>query len=62
MGTIYGGGGGTGYVKRYSYDACAATKPPPYYPTTGHFIRAQEYPVDPAGFSAAAYFAQFQAN
>ena len=23
---------GTGYVKRYSFDACAATEPPPYLP------------------------------
>ena len=25
-----GTGAGTGYVKRYSFDACAATEPPPY--------------------------------
>ncbi|MED5198237.1 MAG: hypothetical protein VYB51_00400, partial [Gemmatimonadota bacterium] len=27
-----GTGVGTGYVKRYSLDACAATEPPPYLP------------------------------
>ena len=27
-----GTGAGTGYVKRYSFDACAATEPPPYLP------------------------------
>lgn len=55
VGTI-GSPGGTGYVKRYSYDRCGATAPPPYFPTTGHFARGQLYWVDPAGFSAASYF------
>lgn len=48
--------GGTGYLKRYSYDACAATNPPPYFPTTGHFARGQLYQVDPAGFNVDTYF------
>ncbi|MFQ5538149.1 MAG: type II secretion system protein [Gemmatimonadota bacterium] len=48
--------GGTGYVKRYSYDRCGATAPPPYFPTTGHFSRGQTYWVEPTGFSVASYF------
>lgn len=48
--------GGTGYLKRYSYDACAATNPPPYFPTTGRFARGQFYQVDPAGFEVETYF------
>jgi hypothetical protein len=48
--------GGTGYIKRYAYDNCGATDPPPYFPTTGHFTRAGLYPVDPAGFDVDAYF------
>lgn len=55
VGTI-GNVGGTGYVKRYSYDRCGATAPPPYFPTTGHFARGQLYWVDPAGFSATELF------
>ena len=55
VGTI-GSPGGTGYVKRYSYDRCGATAPPPYFPTTGHFTRGQIYWVDPAGFSVSDYF------
>ena len=51
-----GTGAGTGYVKRYSFDACAATEPPPYYPTTGHFAKGQYYQVDPVEFSVPAYF------
>jgi type II secretory pathway pseudopilin PulG len=56
VGTIWSVGG-TGYVKRYSYDRCGATAPPPYFPTTGHFTRGQTYWVNPAGFSAGSYFA-----
>jgi hypothetical protein len=51
---------GTGYVKRYSYDPCAAQDPPPYFPTTGHFIRGQHYNMDPVGFNAGNFFAQWQ--
>jgi type II secretory pathway pseudopilin PulG len=55
VGTIWSNGG-TGYVKRYSYDRCGASAPPPYFPTTGHFTRGQTYWVDPTGFSVADYF------
>ena len=47
---------GQGYIKRYSYDKCAASQPPPYFPTTGVFVEGQYYQVDPAGFNIAAYF------
>jgi hypothetical protein len=49
---------GTGYVKRYSYDACAAVQPPPYFPTTGHFVRGRYFEVDPTGFDVTSYFAK----
>lgn len=52
-----GTGGGTGNLKRYSYDACAATDPPPYFPTTGHFIRNRIYDINPVGFGVNAFFA-----
>jgi hypothetical protein len=52
-----GTGGGTGYLKRYSYDACAATDPPPYFPTTGHFIANRYFDIDPTGFNIASLFA-----
>ena len=47
---------GRGNLKRYSYDACAASEPPPYFPTTGHFTKGQYYQVDPTGWSVDAYF------
>jgi hypothetical protein len=53
---------GTGYLKRYAYDACAATDPPPYFPTTGHFGRSSYYEVDPVGFTAAGFFDRMTYN
>lgn len=47
---------GQGYTKRYAYDACGATQPPPYFPTTGIFAKGQYYQVDPAGFNIDNYF------
>ncbi len=57
VGTVGGSGYGTGYVKRYAYDKCGASAPPPYFPTTGHFVKGQTYWVDPAGFNVTNYFA-----
>jgi hypothetical protein len=51
-----GTSGGTGYLKRYAYDTCAFTDPPPYFPTTSHFARTRYYEVNPVGFSAGAFF------
>jgi hypothetical protein len=48
---------GQGYLKRYSYDQCAASDPPPYFPTTGWFITGRIFEVDPNGFDINALFA-----
>jgi cytoskeletal protein CcmA (bactofilin family) len=47
---------GEGYIKRYAYDRCGATDPPPYFPTTGHFLPGHSYEVDPTGFNINAYW------
>jgi hypothetical protein len=54
------GGMGTGYAKRYQYDACGATDPPPYYPTTGVFVRNRFYEMDPIRFSVGPWYAANQ--
>jgi len=48
--------GGAGYIKRYSYDICGLTNPPPYFPTTGRFARGHYYEVDPTGFDVVEFF------
>ncbi len=54
--------GGTGNLKRYSYDQCAFTNPPPYFPTTGYFFRSRYYEVDPVGFDVDAYYRSLTPN
>lgn len=48
--------GGHGYIKRYSYDRCAAANPPPYFPTTGQFTDNRYYELDPVRFNVAELF------
>jgi hypothetical protein len=48
---------GRGYIKRYQYDACSGNNPPPYFPTTGHFIRSHYYEVEPTNFDIDTYWA-----
>ncbi len=47
---------GYGYLKRYSYDQCAFTNPPPYFPTTGHFAKGRYYEIDPVEFDVSKYW------
>jgi hypothetical protein len=54
--------GGEGYIKRYTYNACASSDPPPYFPTTGKFARNRIFELDPRNFDVAAWFAANQNN
>lgn len=47
---------GHGYIKRYSYDRCAAANPPPYFPTTGKFTDNRYYELDPVRFDVGELF------
>jgi len=51
-----GTGGGTGYTKAYSYDVCAFQTPPPYFPTTGRYMRNRYYEIDPVGFNVLNFY------
>ena len=48
---------GQGYAKEYSYDRCAATNPPPYFPTTGRFTDNRYFEINPIGFNVTTLFA-----
>jgi hypothetical protein len=48
---------GQGFAKQYSYDRCAATNPPPYFPTTGRFTDNRYFEINPIGFNVATLFA-----
>jgi hypothetical protein len=51
---------GQGYVKRYTYDHCAVSNPPPYFPTTGRFLDNRYYEIDPVRFNVSQLFASLQ--
>jgi hypothetical protein len=53
---------GSGYIKRYSYDQCGLSNPPPYFPTTGHFARGHYFEVEPTGFDVATYWSLLTPN
>jgi hypothetical protein len=53
---------GTGFLKRYSYDACARVAPPPYFPTTGRFSRGRYYELNPVGLDVNAYLNKITAG
>jgi hypothetical protein len=51
---------GAGYVKRYTYDHCAVSNPPPYFPTTGRYLDNRYYEIDPVRFNVSSLFASIQ--
>ena len=53
---------GEGFIKRYSYDRCAISNPPPYFPTTGRFLDNRYYEIDPVRFNISALFAGLTPN
>jgi len=53
---------GHGFLKRYSYDVCAAKRPPPYFPTTGRFTRSRYYEIDPVNFDVATFYRRWSAG
>ena len=47
-----------GYTSDISFNRCAMTFPPPYFPTTGRWTLSQFFEIDPQGFTAADWFAR----
>lgn len=46
-----------GYTSDISFNRCALSYPPPYFPTTGRWSLSQFYEVDPMNFTPAKWFA-----
>jgi hypothetical protein len=47
-----------GYVSDISFNRCAMSFPPPYFPTTGRWTLSQYYEIDPQGFNITDWFAR----
>lgn len=48
--------GVTGYIKRYTFNTCGLTDPPPYFPTTGRFASNRTFEVNPVNFDIHPYY------
>lgn len=48
--------GVNGYIKRYTFNTCGLTKPPPYFPTTGRFSSNRTFEVNPVNFDIHPYY------
>lgn len=48
--------GNSGWAEQDSYDNCGVRNPPPYYPTTGRYVKNRYYEIDPVGFNVANWF------
>ncbi len=52
--------GNSGWAEQDTFDDCGVRSPPPYYPTTGRYIKNRYYEIDPVGFNVANWFAANQ--
>ncbi|MDQ6828843.1 MAG: hypothetical protein M3081_08255 [Gemmatimonadota bacterium] len=52
--TVNGSAGNHGYAKRYSFDRCVLTSPPPFFPTSGPYMPNRFFEVDPGRFTDVA--------
>ncbi|MEO8879201.1 MAG: hypothetical protein ABI446_02275, partial [Gemmatimonadaceae bacterium] len=48
--------GVSGYIKRYTFNTCGLTQPPPYFPTTGRFAANRTFEVNPVNFDIHPYY------
>jgi hypothetical protein len=48
--------GVNGYIKRYTFNTCGLTQPPPYFPTTGRFASNRTFEVNPVNFDIHPYY------
>ena len=45
-----------GYIKRYSFNTCGLSDPPPYFPTTGRFSANRSFEMDPVNVDIHPYY------
>lgn len=60
-----GSGNSSGWAEAHTYDPCGATNPPPYFPTTGRFVKSRYYELDPVWLNQtgiASYFRELQSR
>jgi hypothetical protein len=65
--TYYGVGSGnsSGWAEAHTFDPCGVSNPPPYFPTTGRFVKSRYYELDPVWLNqttVASYFQELQSR
>ncbi len=55
----------SGWAEAHAYDPCGATNPPPYFPTTGRYVKSRYYEIDPVWLNQTGvdnYFRELQSR
>jgi hypothetical protein len=55
----------SGWTTRATYDKCGESNPPPYFPTTGRYVKSRYYELDPVWLNQigiASYFRELQSR
>ncbi|MGE0555058.1 MAG: hypothetical protein AB7R55_16635, partial [Gemmatimonadales bacterium] len=55
----------SGWAEAHAYDPCGASNPPPYFPTTGRYVKSRYYELDPVWLNQVgigSYFAELQSR
>jgi hypothetical protein len=65
--TYYGVGStnSSGWAEAHTFDPCGVSNPPPYFPTTGRFVKSRYYELDPVWLNqtgVANYFQELQSR
>ncbi|MCA0375207.1 MAG: DUF4900 domain-containing protein [Gemmatimonadetes bacterium] len=58
QGSTFSGTNVHGYISDISFNRCAMSYPPPYFPTTQKWAVSQYFELDPQGFSISDWFAR----
>lgn len=60
-----GSSNSSGWAEAHTFDPCGVSNPPPYFPTTGRFVKSRYYELDPVWLNQttiASYFAELQSR
>ncbi len=55
----------SGWAEAHTYDVCGASNPPPYFPTTGRYLKSRYYELDPVWLNqttVGSYFRELQSR
>ena len=60
-----GSGNSSGWAEAHTFDPCGVSNPPPYFPSTGRFVKSRYYELDPVWLNqttVANYYRELQSR